>query len=431
MDYDVIIIGGGPGGSTAGSVFALGGRRVLILERERFPRFHIGESLIPCGNDIFQEIGVWDKLVNGGFMPKYGAEFVTSNSASAIRFRFGRFLPERYALTFQVERSRFDKLLLDHAESLGCDVRQEATVKHADVGEDGVSVTCDHGGSEHRFSARWLIDASGRDSFLGRQLNLPRTDLGMPKKLAAFAHFTGVERQPGPEGGNIIVVRLEGGWFWIIPLDEQKTSVGLVQSLDRLRATGLKPEEAFAQAIGSSSELRRRMAGAERVSDFGFAGDYSFRHLQCAGPRWFLAGDAAGFIDPVFSSGVMLALKSGRLAARMAMEADGSGGPLAARAQARYSRELGRMCTQFLRMIRMFYDNRSFEVFMTPDPPKAMARAISHLVGGDTELSWRLRFNLEQFYAVCALQRRMSIVPRLDYRERGEPAAVEPAAAGS
>ena len=426
--YDAIIIGGGPGGSTAGSALAKEGKKVLILERERFPRFHVGESLIPYGNDELRKIGVWDKLTTGGFMPKLGAEFVSGNSKAGIRILFGRYLPASYAQTFQVERSKFDNVLLEHAQSLGCEVWQETKVLSAQLREDGVTVTCERGGATHELSARWILDASGREAFLGKQMQLPKTDLGLPKKFATFAHFKGVKRNEVPDDGHITVVRLDFGWFWMIPLDAEKTSIGLVQTLDHFKATGMKPGECFENVVATTTELQRRMAGAERVSEYSFAGDYTYRHFQNAGPRWLLVGDAAGFIDPIFSSGVMMAVKSGYLAATQVIAADKAGTPLGEKAQARYTKKVGKMCDVFLNMIKMFYDRHAFEVFMCPEPPKAMERAVNNLVAGNTNLGWRLRFRVWQFYVVCALQRKFTMVPRLDLSDparAGAPATLQ------
>ncbi|HEY5791744.1 MAG TPA: NAD(P)/FAD-dependent oxidoreductase [Chthoniobacterales bacterium] len=416
--YDAIIIGGGPGGSTAASALAQAGKKVLILERERFPRFHVGESLIPYGNDELKKIGIWDKLNEFGFMPKLGAEFVLGNSKAVTRIIFGRYLPASYAQTFQVERSRFDHLLLDHAAASGGEVWQETLVNSVEVSGEGVAVNCSRQGESHTVRARWILDASGRDALLGKQLKLPKTDLGLPKKFATFAHFKGVIRNEPPADGHITVVRLDFGWCWMIPLDAEKTSIGLVQTLEHFRSTGLKPGECFERVVATTPELRRRMGNAERVSDYSFAGDYTYRHLQNAGPRWILIGDAAGFIDPIFSSGVMLAIKSGYLAASEILAADRAGRPLSAAAQARYTRKVGKMCKVFLNMIKMFYSNHAFEVFMTPDPEKRMEWAVNNLVAGNTNLGWRLRLRVWMFYGVCALQKYFPIVPKLDLGER-------------
>jgi len=421
--YDAIIIGGGPGGSTAGSALAQKGKKVLILERERFPRFHVGESLIPYGNDELRRIGVWDKLAAGGFMPKFGAEFVLGNARARIRIFFGRHLPAAYAQTFQVERARFDNLLLDHACGSGCEVWQETKVESVTVSDDGATVVCIRDGQKHEVQARWLFDASGREALVGKQLNLPKTDLGMPKKFAAFAHFHNVKRNEAPAEGHITVVRLDFGWFWMIPLDAEKTSVGLVQTLEHFRETGLKPGECFEKVVASTKELQHRMGQAVRVSEYSFAGDYTFRYLQNAGPRWLLIGDAAGFIDPIFSTGVMLAIKSGYLAATQALAADRAGTALSARAQRSYTRRVGQMSKVFLRMIKMFYDRHAFEVFMSPDPEVNTERAVSHVVAGNTNLTWRLNMRIWYFYAVCAIQKYLPLAPRL---ELADAAPAEP-----
>jgi len=410
--YDTIIIGGGPGGSTAASVLARAGKKVLILERERFPRFHIGESLIPFGNEELRSIGVWGKIQQAGFMPKRGAEFVLGDAQASSHVLFGKHLPNFYAGTYQVERARFDHLLLEHAESLGAEVWQETKVETAEISDHGVSVTCQRDGVTRRIEARWLLDASGRDSFLARQMQLPKTDLGLKKKLATYAHFRGVFRNSAPADGHITVVRLDFGWFWFIPLDAEKTSVGLVQFLEHFQSTGMKPEEHFEHIVATTPELQRRLGQATRISAYTSTGDYTYRHLQNAGPRWMLIGDAAGFIDPVFSSGVMLAIKSGHLAARETLAADDAGTTLSARAQRRYTAKVGQMCTIFLRMIKMFYNNQSFEVFMCKAPTRIEC-AVNNLVAGNTDLSWTLRFRVWVFYAICALQQHFPIVPRL------------------
>lgn len=426
MQYDAIIIGGGPGGSTAGSALAQAGKKVLILERERFPRFHVGESLIPFGNDEMRKIGVWDKLKNFGFIPKLGAEFVTGNAKAGIRILFARYLDPTYAQTFQVERSKFDNLLLEHAESLGAEIWQETKVKSATLSNDGGSVVCERNGETIELSARWILDAGGRDAFLGRQMNLPKTDLGLPKKFATFAHFKHVVRNEAPADGHITVVRLDFGWFWMIPLDAEKTSIGLVQTLDHFKATGMKPDECFEHVVKTTTELQRRMANAERVSDYSFAGDYTYRHLQNAGPRWLLIGDAAGFIDPIFSSGVMLAIKSGYLAAQNVIAADQKGAPMSVSAQKKYTKQVGKMCKVFLSMIKMFYNNHAFEVFMDPKPPEGMERAVNNLVAGNTDLGWKLRLQVWLFYGVCWMQGRKKICPALDLADPARPQPLTP-----
>jgi flavin-dependent dehydrogenase len=179
----------------------------------------------------------------------------------------------------------------------------------------------------------------------------------------------------------------------------------------------MSPDECFEHVVATSTELQRRMAGAERVNEYNFAGDYTYRHLQNAGPRWLLIGDAAGFIDPIFSSGVMLAIRSGHAAAKEVVAADAAGTALTPRVQRRYTKRVGEMCEVFLNMIKMFYNNDSFEVFMDEHPPKGMEWAVNNLVAGNTRMGWRLRFHVWLFYAVCTLHRHKTIVKKIDFSD--------------
>jgi flavin-dependent dehydrogenase len=423
VEWDTIVMGGGPAGSTAATLLARAGQRVLVLERDRFPRFHVGESLIPCINDVLRELGVWEKLEQAGFMRKPGAEFTLGNAAGMQRFYFGRNMPSAYGQTFQVERAKFDHLLLQHAEENGATVRQQAKVAALAADANGVRVTYDHDGSRHEASARWLIDASGRTALAGHALGLKKSDLGMPKRLAIFAHFHGVFRNAGQDAGHITIVRLEDGWFWFIPLDAEKTSVGLVQKLDDFRAQAVSTEESFRRAVKEHAELRFRMKSATRVTPFYTEGEYTFRFDRAAGSRWLLAGDAAGFIDPIFSSGVTVALRSSSLAAKAILCADRSGSALSAGGQRAYTRELKKMTNVFLAMIRMFYDRAAFEVFMANSSFLGLRRAVVNLVGGITDLPWNLRWRVWMFYAVCRLQRYRAIAPRLSFAEATRRAA--------
>jgi flavin-dependent dehydrogenase len=431
--WDTIVIGGGPAGSTAATLLAKAGQKVLVLERDTFPRFHVGESLIPYGNDVLRELGIWPKLEQAGFMPKLGAEFTMGNAAGSQGFYFGRGMDSRYAQTFQVERSKFDHLLLQHAEEQGATILQQARVMEIEVDDAGVKVAYEQDGARCEVQARWLVDGGGRSAVAGRALGLAKSDLGMPKRLAIFAHFNDVHRSQGEDAGHIIIVRLENAWCWFIPLDENKTSVGLVQLLDDFKGQGRTTEESFLHAVENHAELRFRMKRAQRLIPFHTEGEYTFRHLQSAGPRWILAGDAAGFIDPIFSSGVTVALHSSMLAVKAILDADSAGRALSKREQAAYTGKVKKMTNAFLDMIRMFYDRHAFEVFMGPSPVLGLPRAVLNLVGGKTDLPWNLKWRVWVFYALCRLQRRVAFAPRLSFSEspRVAPANAGPEQAGN
>ncbi|HTS17662.1 MAG TPA: NAD(P)/FAD-dependent oxidoreductase [Verrucomicrobiae bacterium] len=411
--YDAVIIGGGPGGSTAGAFLAKQGKRVLLVEREVFPRFHIGESLLPFGNDVLKESGAWPKIAAAGFQPKFGAEFFVSNGARWQRFWFARGLVPGYDATFQVERAKFDHILLDHAASCGCEVREGCPAR--DVTHDGDEWRVKLETGDER--GRWLIDASGRDAFLGRVLGFPRKPMNLTKRIATYAHFRGVYRNPGEAEGNITIVRLRDGWFWLIPLAEGKMSVGMVRTMDDLKRFGKTAEEWFAKTVESSRELTRRMKGAERVGEFYTTGDYSYHYDQMATDRAIMVGDAAGFIDPIFSSGVHIATKSGQIAAGLIERADHENRGFSAAEQRRYSRSIHRYMEVYRQMISMYYDNRSFEVLMHPKGRFGIVPAVTSVLAGNFHPSFAMWWRIRLFHIVCAIHRRVPIVPRVDYSE--------------
>jgi len=411
--YDTIIIGGGPGGSTAGAFLAKAGQRVLVLEREIFPRFHVGESLLPFGNDVLKETGAWPKVEAAGFQPKYGAEFFVGNGSCWQRFWFARGLVAGYGQTFQVERAKFDHILLDHAAACGCEVRQGCAAKEVVREGEGWRVTLADG----EVRGCWLIDASGRDTFVGRALGLPKTPVNIPKRVAVYAHFKGVFRNDGDAEGHITIVRLRDGWFWLIPLAGGKTSVGMVRMLDGLKKFGGSVEEWFAKTVAESSELSRRMKDAQQAGEFYKTSDYSYRYAQLATDRAILIGDAGGFLDPIFSSGVHIATKSGQWASELILRADKQKRSLTARERRNYTHEMHRFMNLYRDMILMYYDNRAFEVFMHPRNRFRMVQTVNSILAGNTRRSFDLWWRVKIFRLICAIHRRVPIVPRLDYTE--------------
>lgn len=410
---DVAIIGGGPSGVAAGVQLARAGLNVTIFEKEKFPRFCIGESLLPCGNDMLRQLGVWEKLDNVGYLRKYGADFCSGDGTRRHRFWFNQTLGPGREYTFQVDRASFDKILLDHAREQGCRVREQTRVTALeDVGAETMRLSYADPDGASALDARWVIDASGRAAFAGARAGLRRSETLKHRRVAIYGHFEGVLRNSGKAEGHIAIIRLRDSWFWFIPLANNRTSVGLVVPSEKVARGGAKKLDAvFREAVEGSPEVHERLAGANAVTPLAATGDYSWRFSSFATPRILLTGDAAGFLDPVFSSGVTLALKSGMLAAKFLLKADADGRGLLPSEQARYTREIIRWMRQYAKIIRMFYTTAGFEVFMSPSPFLGIPKSITKLVGGETMLGTVDRLRLKAFRMICRTQRIMPVVP--------------------
>ncbi|MEO5958874.1 MAG: NAD(P)/FAD-dependent oxidoreductase [Opitutaceae bacterium] len=410
MDYDVVVIGGGPAGSCAAARCVQRGLRTLVVEKCEFPRFHIGESLLPAGNKVLREIGVWPKIEAAGFMPKYGAEFHRADGSAVKKIVFNESLIPGLDSTFQVERARFDQILLDHARELGAEVRMRTTVRTVEGGEGGHRLTLADQAGERVVSAPWVIDSTGRDPGLMSDRKRALEPSPFPKRMAIYSHFHGVARAEGREGGNILIVRLDGGWFWLIPLDGERTSVGIVTTVEAFRAAAEKPEEFFRRAVAGSAKLRELLAQAEPTMEFHVTSDYSYFRRDLAGERLVLAGDAAGFFDPIFSSGVYMATWSGTLAADLVARAHAAGRVLTPVERRNYSRTVKRHAGVFQKLIAAFYDDDAFDVFMCEVVPWDLSPGLTSIVAGYANLNWPLWWRFKVFLLVCRLQRYFPVV---------------------
>ncbi|AOH35965.1 NAD(P)/FAD-dependent oxidoreductase [Luteimonas sp. JM171] len=316
---DVLVIGGGPAGSTAATLLARRGWQVLMLEKDVHPRFHIGESLLPMNLPILERLGVIDQVREIG-VRKAGADFTVADSDTethVFRFTGGLGLPRDHA--FQVRRSEFDQLLFEHARANGVDARDGVRVKTIALGADGrpekfQATAAD--GAKFSVRPRYVVDASGRDTFLGNKLKLKRKS-NKHQSAAIFSHFRGVERRPGEDAGNVTVDRFEHGWYWLIPLRDDIMSVGAVCSPEYLKQRRSDNETFLMQTLNARGSVARRMRGAERVAPVHATGNYSYGCTRMSGPGWVMAGDAYAFIDPVFSSGVLLAMLSAEQASEV------------------------------------------------------------------------------------------------------------------
>lgn len=310
-DCDVLVIGGGPAGSCASTLLARRRWKVVMLEKARHPRFHIGESLLPANMPILERLGVMEKVRAVG-MPKYGADFPADDGSYNV-FDFRRTLRPAAEHAFQVKREEFDQVLFEHAREAGVDARDGVKVERVDFADDGAITV--HAG-DVRWKPRYLLDASGRDTFLGGKLKLKRKN---PRHASAavFSHYRGVARREGRDEGNVSIYRHDHGWLWMIPLRDGSMSVGAVCFPEHLKSRRGDVEDFLLQTLAGVPEMAERMRGAERIAPVHVTGNYAYECTRMHGRHWTLLGDAYSFVDPMFSSGVFLAMHSAEKSADM------------------------------------------------------------------------------------------------------------------
>ncbi|MFM8733952.1 MAG: NAD(P)/FAD-dependent oxidoreductase [Pirellulales bacterium] len=317
---EIVVIGGGPAGATAATLAAQRGRSVRLYERERFPRYHVGESLIPETFWVLERLGILPQLRGGPFVEKHSVQFVSEHGRLSEPFYFADYKAHESSRTWQVTRQDFDQAMLDNARRHGVDVREGVRV--LDVlfdGDRAVGVrTVDESGREEAVRASVVVDAAGQSGLILDRLGLRQWDPVL-KKAAIWTYWKGAARETGRDAGATLVMQTAGktGWFWYIPLQDDITSVGVVAPFDQLFKAGDTKElgEIFEREVARCPGVQPRIAGAERAAPFRAAKEYSYRSSKVAGDGWVLVGDAFGFLDPLYSSGILLALKSGALAA--------------------------------------------------------------------------------------------------------------------
>jgi flavin-dependent dehydrogenase len=305
---DVAVIGGGPAGSTAAALLARRGYTVIALEKERHPRFHIGESLLPMNLPVLERLGVLDKVHAMGVF-KAGADFEATNERGYNVFSFGRALGDSPPHAYQVWRQDFDKMLYDHARECGADARegqQVVAIEQLGSRRTRLEVRADDG-TRYTIEARYLVDASGRDALLSTRKKLKRRSR-QHQSAALFSRFRNAARRPGEDAGNVSIYRFEHGWMWMIPLPDDSMSVGAVCWPEYLKRRRGDTRTFLLDTLRQNAALWQRLQGAELIDEVRAAGNYSYDATRMAGPGWILVGDAFAFLDPVFSSGVFLAM---------------------------------------------------------------------------------------------------------------------------
>ncbi|MBI5365775.1 MAG: tryptophan 7-halogenase [Planctomycetes bacterium] len=367
--YDALVIGGGPAGSTVATLLAQKGRRVLLVEKERFPRYHIGESLMPYCWFPLERLGVIERLKSSRYPKKYSVQFVTTDGRVSQPFYFFQHLNHDAAQTWQVWRGEFDAMLLDNARGAGVEVR-EATAARALLRTESTTAGAVEGAAEgavvgariegadgraEEVRARVTIDASGRDAFAALAHGWRVFDPAL-KKHALWTYYKGALRDPGLDEGATTVAYVPGkGWFWYIPLPDDVVSVGIVAERDYLYGAERDPQTIFEREIRANPWIERHLAPGRRMEGFRTTGEYSYRARHCAADGLVLVGDAFAFLDPIFSSGVFLALKSGELAAEAAHAALAAGDVTAGRFAAYGETMIGGI-EAMRRLVYAFYD---------------------------------------------------------------------------
>jgi flavin-dependent dehydrogenase len=309
QNCDVLVIGGGPAGSTAAAMLARMGHKVIALEKDRHPRFHIGESLLPMNLPLFERLGVMEKVkAIGVFKP--GADFEADNERGYNTYAFARALGNSPPHAYQVWRQEFDKMLYDHARECGADAREGHEVRQVvqqSARESLIDVATDTG-ETYQIRARYVMDASGRDAFLSSKKKLKRKN-DEHQSAAIFGHFLGAERRQGEDAGNISIYRFEHGWMWMIPLPDSVMSIGAVCRPAYLKQRKGRKVEFLLETLRMNDQLWQRVERAELIdNEVRVTGNYSYDSTCMGGPGWVLIGDAFAFLDPVFSSGVYLAM---------------------------------------------------------------------------------------------------------------------------
>ena len=431
-DCDVLVIGGGPAGSTAAALLAERGHRVTLLEKTRHPRFHIGESLLPANLPLFRRLGVEDQMRAIG-MKKPGAEFVSPWHDTSQVFNFSEAWDKSMPYAYQVRRSEFDEVLIRNAAAKGAAVLEDCRVREVEFTDTGATVRAQHGdGRFESWQTRFVVDASGRDTFLGNRFKAKQRNPGH-NSAAIYGHFSDAQRHPGEAEGNITVFWFDHGWFWFIPLLDGATSIGAVSWPYYMKTRSKRsPEQFLLDTIALCPSLQERLKNARLVSDVTATGNFSYACDRTHGPGYLLIGDAYTFIDPVFSSGVLLAMNSAFVGTE-AVDAFLRRPADAKAAFARFDKVMKHGPREFSWFIYRVTNPTMQDLFMSPGNHWRMKEAVLSLLAGDifgkTPMWGALRKFKLLYYVVSTLNLKRTVVAWL--RRKRINRHDEPGMAGS
>jgi flavin-dependent dehydrogenase len=397
---DAVVIGGGPAGSTTSTLIAQRGFKVQLFERLHFPRFHIGESLIPETYWVLERLGMLDKMRRSRFVKKYSVQFVNANGKLSAPFYFWDNKPHECSQTWQVSRGEFDQMMLNNAREHGVDAREGVHVKEV-LFEGGRAVGVivrEEDGAEREVRAKVVVDASGQSGLLQHKFKLRVWDPVL-NKGAIWTYWEGAYRDTGRDEGATLVLQTANrqGWFWYIPLHDNQVSIGVVAPFDYLFKDRESHEKTYEEEVERSPAIKERVSKARRITGYFATRDYSYRATKVAGDSWVLVGDAFGFLDPLYSSGVLLALKSGELAADAIVEGLQSG-DVSAEQLGKWGPLFNQGVDRMRRLVCEFYDGFSFGKFVRTYPD--LRGTVTDLLIGDlfTDRVDRVWKSLESLY---------------------------------
>jgi flavin-dependent dehydrogenase len=409
---DVLVIGGGPAGATMAALLAEHGRDVVVVEKEHHPRFHIGESLLPMNLMLFEKMGLRAEVEQIGLI-KYGAEFVSPTHANSVTFNFSKAIDKRYPFAYQVRRSELDEILFKHAIAKGAKAVEGCRVEAVDFESAGGPLVQaqSEDGTKRSWRAKFVVDATGRDTFLASRLGTKRRNK-RHISAAIFGHFTGARRLPGKAEGNISVFWFDHGWFWFIPLLDGSTSVGAVCRPSYIKSRNADLDTFFMATIASCPALAERLTDAKLLGPVTGAGNYSYRADQTTGENFILLGDAFAFIDPVFSAGVFLAMNSAFMGAET-VETCLDHPKRAARALRRFDARMRYGIDSFSWYIYRATRPALRNMFMSPHNIFGIESALLSLLSGDVFRHSTVRARLVVFKTIYYLS--SILTPRRTY----------------